>query len=115
MGGMEKMKFIDYMREHDGENLSWCKPYVDDSGKFALIMCEGKPLAICAPGKYVFDDDDNFSAELEDFARAVNLDYDLYQGWSDLQIALFALHETGCAACPMCEDCEPMNETMGEE
>ena len=51
--------------------------------------------------------------DVEHFARAVNPDYDLYSGYDDAYIAIIAMQECGCAACPFCADCDAMGEEFG--
>lgn len=102
----------DYFEEHDGENLSWCKPYTDTSGDYWLVMHDGEPEQIDSPSMTT----DRWSrvneVQLELFAREVNPDYDLYSGWSDHHIALDVMHETGCFHCPFFDECQVMGERM---
>ena len=107
------MKHIDYMGSHEDENLSWCKPYVDDTGKYALILHEGNVDAISTPDGIVYGDALTADA-LEAFARTVNEYYDDYSGWDDLLIAIAAMHETGCAHCPCKDDCDAMANDMDD-
>ena len=109
------MKYLDYMRSHEDENLSWCKPYASDAGDHVLIMQEGKLLGIISPEREAFTDDTLTDEALKQFAREVNRDYDAYRGWDDLDIALKAMHEVGCAACPWREDCDAMHEDLYED
>ena len=107
--------YREYMEEHDGENLSWCKPYSDDSGEYKLIMYEGIVDSISAPTIEAWRWNDTLTAEvLRDFARAVNPDYNEYKGWTDEHIALEVMHPIGCSACPWFGDCEAMGEETDE-
>ena len=105
------MKYLEYMENHDGENLSWCRPYADDSGDYALAICEGEVVGLTMPG---INTGDVTPEMMEKFARAVNRDYDLYSGWSDLHIALEGMHETGCSCCPWRGECDAMAEEMDD-
>ena len=109
------MKYLEYMENHDGENLSWCKPYTDDSGDYKLIMYNGEVNSISAPDYEAFRYNGSMTPEImEKFARAVNRDYDLYSGWEDWQIALEGMHETGCSCCPWRGECDAMAEEMND-
>ena len=109
------MKYLEYMQEHENDNFSWCKPYANASGDYMLVMCDGELSSIKSPTFEAFRYDGTLTDDvLERFAREVNPDYDLYSGWSDLHIALEAMHEVGCSSCPWREDCEPMGEEMSE-
>ena len=109
------MKYIDYMNDHEDENLSWCKPYADESGEYTLILHDGMVDAITTPDRIAYRYNGTLTEELmESFARAVNPDYDDYSGWDDLHIALESMHEVGCAHCPFKDDCEAMGEEMSD-
>ena len=80
-----------------------------------LVMYDGELSSIMSPTREAFRYNGTLTDEvLEQFAREVNPDYDLYTGWSDLHVALEAMHPVGCASCPWCEDCEAMYEEMSE-
>ena len=109
------MTYLEYMQDHENENLSWCKPYSDDSGEYMLVMHDGEVHSILSPTCEAFRYDGTLTDELmERFAREVNHDYDLYSGWSDIHIALEAMHEVGCVSCHWRDDCEVMGEEMSE-
>ena len=108
------MTYREYMQEHDTENLSWCKPYTAKDGAYALIMYEGKPDSIISPDCEAHRWNGTLTDDvMEHFARAVNPDYDLYSGYDDAYIAIIAMQECGCAACPFCADCDAMGEEFG--
>lgn len=109
------MTYLDYMLEHEDENFSWCKPYVSDDGEYAIVMYSGTPEDIRTPSGDAHRYNGTLNERtLQEFARAVNPDYDQYHDWTDEHIALDAMHETGCAYCPWRDECEAMYETMGE-
>ena len=108
---------LDYMMEHPDENMSYCKPYQDDSGAYTIIMFEGHAETARTPDGDIYGES-NVKKSIKDIAIAVNPDYDLYQGWSDLHIALEAMHVVGCASCPYVNgECDAMMEEdeMSEE
>ena len=105
----------EYMVEHNTENFSWCKPYVDTTGNYAIVMHDGIPESAVINGVTYY----RYNGELTDeiiteIAKAVNPDYDLYSGYNNYQIAIMAMQETGCAHCPFFEDCSAMGEEMTE-
>ena len=53
-----------------------------------------------------------FEEALEQLAREVNSDYDLYSGYDDTHIALQSMHEIGCWHCPFRDECEAMGEEV---
>lgn len=107
--------YREYFIKNDDENLAWCKPYEDETGNYKLVMHDGEPLGIMTPDREAFRYDGSLTDDLmESFARAVNPDYDYYKGYSNVHIALDAMHEIGCASCPWFDDCEPMGENMSE-
>lgn len=59
------------------------------------------------------DGDRAIEESLRIVAKTINPEYDSYSGWSDLHIALEAMHEDGCAHCPFKDDCECMGEEIG--
>ena len=109
------MKYSDYMREHETEGMSWCTPYQDETGDYTILVHDGEPSAIMTPSRMVYRYDGTLTGEtLEQFARAVNPDYDAYSNWDDLHIALNALHPIACSACPWFDDCAAMVEEIDE-
>lgn len=110
------MRYIDYMKDHESENLGWCKPYIDNSGKYCLVIEEGEVVYIKTPDIETFYG----SAELKDknvlkeFVMAVNPDYDLYHGWSDIHIAIEAMTEIGCWNCPVKNICDAMEVLVND-
>lgn len=100
------MRYLDYMEEHPGENLEWCRPYTDGNDNY-LIMYDGGPLGIKTETEEVTERRE-LEYGMEGFARKVNKDYDLYSGYSDAEIALDAMHEVGCFDCPWKWDCDAM-------
>lgn len=102
----------EHMAENWTENLGWCAPFVDESGNYAAVVCEGKIITIRTPD----GDRHNPDAEtLRNFAKAVNPEYDEYKGWDDTHIALEAMREVGCASCPWNNDCDAMDEPADGE
>lgn len=98
----------DYMRTNADENLSWCRPFVSDDGKYAVAVNEGNAVSIILNGH----DLELTPESVRMLAQAVNADYDDYNGYSDLQIALDAMTETSCAKCPWFETCAAMDEEI---
>ena len=98
----------DYYSEHEDENLSWCKPYADATGKIFVIVNEGRVDYIEIDGVPQVVTPDT----IHTLAMAVNSDYGSYQDWDDIHIALDAMTELGCASCPCFADCEAMRETI---
>lgn len=111
------MTYREYMDNHEDENLSWCRPYTDKSGDHSMVICDGEILCITAPDYEGWRYDGTLTdGMLERFAREVNPDYDLFgAGWTDMDKALNAMHEVGCAHCPWRDECEAMGEEMEEE
>jgi len=109
------MTYLDYMLEHEDENMDWCKPYVSDDGEYAIVMYSGHPESIRTPSGDAYRYNGTLNERtLQEFARAVNPDYHPNRGWSDEYMAIEPLHETGCASCPWRDECEAMYETIGE-
>ena len=99
------MTIRELMREN-GENLGWCKPYVSDDGQVAGMILNGENINA-----------DNLDKAdlLERFARAVNPDYDDYEGWNNLHISLEGnVRECGCANCPWFGICDAMDGDVEE-
>ena len=96
---------------HDnGENLGWCKPYVSEDGKYALAVNEGEVAGMVFNGEDIKADKLDKPDMLRQFAKAVNPDYDDYDGWGDLHIALDgSVRECGCANCPWFDICDAMD------
>ena len=111
------MTYREYFEEHEDENLSWCKPYFDESGEYYINMYDDIVEAVITPKTKiirVYDSNNTLDDVVTEVAKAVNPDYYLYSGWDDLHIALDAMHECGCASCPFKDDCEAMGEEMQE-
>ena len=109
------MKYLEYMQEHENEHFSWCTPYADKTGEYMLVMYDGELMSIMSPTCEADRYDGTLTDEaLEQFARAINPDYDRYSGWSDLHIALEAMSPVGCASCPWREVCDAMGAEMDE-
>lgn len=97
------------------ENFSFCKPCYNDSGDYALVMFDGELSAIKTPDLVAYRYDGTLTDEvMQQFAKAVNPNYDLYSGYNDIHIALEAMHPVGCAYCPFKDDCEIMGEEISE-
>jgi hypothetical protein len=94
-----------YEKMNPGENLSWCRPFVDEDGKYAIAVNEGQIVSMILNGEEQSDITDDLVYR---FANDVNLNYDLYQGWSDLHIICDALPERGCSECPFRDECDAM-------
>lgn len=113
---LDPMTYREYMEEHPEENLSWCKPYRDDSGEYCLIVHDGEAEHLEMPGRVADRWDGTLTDDLlEDFAQAINPHFEdkewIYKGWSTLHIALDVMHEVGCSECP----CNSLCDAMGEE
>lgn len=110
------MTYLDYANDHPDFHPAWCVPFSDDSEERFLIIHDGLASMIESPevtsvrGELLCD----FDSDLGAFAQAVNPDYDAYSGYTDQQIAMMAMHETGCAACPFRHECEAMSAEMDE-
>lgn len=107
------------LMQENGENLSWCRPYVSDDGAYAISVTEGEVSGMRLNG------DDSVSASLAEpgrrsellkqFAKAVNPDYGDYDGWDDLHIALEGkIRERGCAECPWFDVCDAVSGDVEE-
>ena len=109
------MTYREYFEAHKDENLSWCKPYFDKSGEYCIVMYDGgEPLSVVTPNREAHRYEESLDSLVTEVAKAVNPDYDDHSGWSDLHIALDAMHECGCTSCPFKDDCEAMGEEMQE-
>ena len=107
------MTYAEYFMEHDNENFSWCKPYADKTGEYMLVMHDGELSALSSPDTIAYRYDGSITDQIiEQFAKSVNPDYSMFKGYTDTQIALFAMHETGCFHCPFKDDCSAMGEEM---
>lgn len=105
MNGYRKMMI------YSQENLGWCKPYISEDGKNAITVNEGAVNGMMIDGA-----DMDLDFDIAKFARAVNPDYDDYDGWDDLHIALDGdVHEQSCARCPWFDICEAMDNPDGWE
>ena len=109
------MKYIEYINEHSEFNFDWCKPYTNNDLTHTLVMYDGIASDIDTPDttmhRYGGGD---FEAALETLAREVNENYELFSGYTDTEIALDAMHETGCAHCPFRHECEAMQADMDD-
>ena len=106
------MKYLDYMSNNPDANFDWCKPYSDGNNRY-LIIYDGIANAIYTPDTTAHRYDGySFDEALEVLAREVNPYYDLHIGYTDKEIALMAMHETGCASCPFRHECEAMMEEV---
>lgn len=107
------MKYLDYMKQNPEQNFTWCKPYTNDSETHYLVVYDGIAHSIETPDitahRY---GGGNFDETLEQLAREVNPDYDLYSGYDDTYIALQSMHEIGCWHCPFRDECEAMGEEV---
>lgn len=104
--------YREYMEKHLTENIGWCAPFVDESGSYAAVVCEGKIISIRTPDG---DRNDPDAETIRKFAKTVNTEYDFYKGWDDTHIALEAMREVGCAYCPWNYYCEAMDEPVSGE
>ena len=111
------MTYREYFEEHENENLSWCKPYLDKSEEYCIVMHDGEVNGVVTPQMEAirgWSGTQDIEDAVADIAKHINPDYDCYSGWDDLHIALDAMHEWGCASCPYKEECDAMGEEMGE-
>lgn len=104
------MMTAEYMINHKDENLGWCKVYADNTGRYAMVMTEGNVTALVMPGKRVYGNE--CQKYMPEFAKAVNKEYVDYEGYEDSYIAIQAMEEKGCAACPFFSECDAMSEEM---
>ena len=106
-----------YEKMNPGENLSWCRPYVSKDENCFVVVCNGKISGCIINNEnvgYILPSTD-VAAIAHRLAVAVNPDYAEYNGYSDLEIALDAMTEIGCADCPFRDDCDAMWEDEEEE
>lgn len=105
------MTYRDYHNDHPTENLGWCCPFTDGKGAWLAEQSS-------TDGTIMFPDGSECTTtntkKLRDFAKLVNPNYDMYLGYTDYEIALDAMHETGCAHCPWNAVCDAMDEELGE-
>ena len=103
------MTFREQMMEN-GENLSWCKPFVSERVSFA--MNEGKIETIIIDGEEI---DDPTEDDIANAAKIVNPNYDDYDGWHTTHILLEGdIREVGCAECPWFDRCDAMDGEVEE-
>jgi len=99
------MKIIDATRPE--ENLSWCKPFVSNDGKTAVIVYEDQIQSILHNGS-------NFSTptaeQLKELAMEINPYYNDFSWHNDAAALLDALDEVGCSGCPWKDICHAVNE-----
>lgn len=94
----------------EGGNLGWCKPYISDDGKNAIAVNEGIIESMILDGEEITFDKVRDPDVLERFARAVNSDFDEYEGWGMLHIILDGdLQECDCCDCPWFSVCDAMD------
>lgn len=108
------MTHLDYANANPDYHSDWCVPWADASGERFLIMQECKPQAIDSPEATSINGDElcDFDSDIAVLAQTVNPDYDTFSGYTDAQIALMAMHETGCAACPFRLECDFMRSEI---
>ena len=85
------MKYLDYMNEHDTENLSWCKPYFDKTGNYCIIMHDGEVSSVITPRLEAirgWSGEQDIEEAITDVAKNVSPSYEYYFGYTDLEIAL---------------------------
>ena len=86
------------------DNLSWCKPLEFNHGDVVIAFDEGDIVGLQVRGETV-----DIPA-VEVIAKLVNEDYDLYQGYSPMEILLDSnYHELPCRMCPWFDICEAMD------
>lgn len=103
------MKKLEYMELHPDETVYDCTTYADESKTKFLTLFFGKPEVIVNGGTEIYKNDKSFALELKRLAKEVNESYDFYRGHSDLDIALDAMYQVGCADCPHCHYCDEMS------
>lgn len=109
------MKYSAYFEDHDNENFSWCKPYTDKTETYYAVMYNGDLNGIATPKIIAQRWDGSLTDEvLCQVVKEIVPDYDYYQGYTDQEILLENMHETGCYYCPFKEECEVYNEEMEE-
>lgn len=114
------LTYRDLMNEHESDNMGFCIPFHGDSkalGNFDhefdfLILFEGQAHSLYLDGEAIHDPSEE---DLKKFAKAINPDYDLYDGWDDLHIALDVMTECGCSRCPFKDECEEMDNELQNE
>lgn len=89
-GFSDKEEHMLYEKMRRTENLSWCKPYVNEDGSKAVIVNEG--VAYPVRGITSVKEGDKFTDELAN------------------EIDAYDMHEVGCCDCPVKDDCECMVE-----
>ena len=105
------MKLYEKMR--DGENLSWCRPFVTKDEKVWLIRNSGEVTALMKDGVSMIRPDEE---TLKNLARIYNEeDYNEWINNEELsyiradEILTDVMKECGCAECPYRDDCECMD------
>ena len=106
---MENRKIKLYESMENGENLSWCRPYISHDGSCAMVVNEGKIINIMINGE------DFINPSHEQIALfAVRLIHDDFDSNADdyelLEILCDTMREVGCADCPYRDMCECMDE-----
>ena len=99
------------------ENMEWCKPFMDmETEDYILIQHDGEIISAKTPDGIFHRYNGTLTADImENIAKTVNSNYNSYHGYTDEQIALDAMIETGCTNCPFRHECEAVNEEMEEE
>lgn len=109
------MTLREYFADHEDESPDCCTPYANKGRTHFMVVYDcGSQVTISTPTMLVnlYSGSAKYDEVLEQFAREVNPDYDLYSGWSDLYIATQAMDKIGCASCPWRDDCEMMGEEL---
>jgi len=103
----------EYFEQHPDENMSWCKPYTDTHEENYIIVNEGVPIMVNMGFMSYYaslDGSDVFRSAVAELAQKMNPDYSTIYDKEDLDIALDAMHETGCIKCPFIRYCAAMYE-----
>lgn len=97
-------EFREKMLECD-DNLTWCKPLEFKHGEVVIAINEGDIVGLQVQGET------GDVTPVEHIARLVNEDYELYQGYSPMEILLDAdFSELPCRCCPWFLECEAMDD-----
>ena len=104
--------WLDHINAHPDDHPARCVPYVDAAGECFLVLRDGKAAMIDAPGITSVRGDElcDFDSDLGALAETVNPDFERYPDHTDQQVALMAMRETGCAACPFNLECDGSHE-----
>lgn len=97
-------EFREMMLENDN-NLSWCKPLEFKNGEVVIAINGGDIVGLQVNGETVD------VMPVEHIARLVNEDYDLYEGYSPMEILYDAdFSELPCRCCPWFWECGAMDD-----